>query len=79
MNGACDRRNFECLTRPFRAVFGAPEGSNLEPCDALGLLEELENWSDALKGEPEVIHRLAALAEGRDKPFEAPAPKQSRL
>ena len=42
---------------------GAPEGNNLEPFLARGLLEELEGWAEVLKGEPEVIHRLAAFAE----------------
>mgnify|MGYP001791698326 CR=1 FL=1 len=42
---------------------GAPEGNNLEPLSAPELLEELENWSEVLKSEPEVVHRLSAFAE----------------
>lgn len=51
--------------RQFLVCFpnGAPEGNNLEPFDAPELLQELENWTEVLKGEPEVIHRLATFAE----------------
>lgn len=45
---------------------GAPEGNNLEPFSAPELLEELENWTEVLKSEPEVIHRLAAFAEASE-------------
>ena len=41
---------------------GAPERRNLEPKLADQLLSELEEWSDILKAEPEVIHRLEAFA-----------------
>ncbi len=47
---------------------GAPERTNLEPAQLSSLLEELEEWSEVLKSEPEVIHRLslfAAAASGR--------------
>ncbi|GAB5449346.1 hypothetical protein [Gymnodinialimonas sp.] len=50
----------------FGLEFGAPERTNLEPSEYLGLLSELENWSDVLKAEPEVIHRLAVLADEED-------------
>jgi len=43
--------------------FGAKDGSDLEPSDIQKTLQELENWAEILKGEPEVIHRLAAFAE----------------
>ncbi|MGJ8530375.1 hypothetical protein [Maritalea sp.] len=42
---------------------GAPDGNNLEPFSAPELLEELENWTEVLKAEPEVIHRLSAFAD----------------
>ena len=44
-------------------ITGAPEENNLEPFECDRLLSELENWTDILKAEPEVIHRLEALAE----------------
>lgn len=47
----------------YRELAGAPEGNNLEPFSAPELLQELENWTEVLKSEPEVIHRLAAFAE----------------
>lgn len=47
-------------------ICGAPEGNNLEPFSVPKLLEELENWSEVLKSEPEVIHRLAAFAEAAE-------------
>ncbi|WP_152613053.1 hypothetical protein [Tateyamaria sp. ANG-S1] len=43
-------------------AYGAPEGNNLEPFSAPELLEQLENWADILKAEPEVIHRLEKIA-----------------
>lgn len=43
-------------------INGAEDGNNLEPFSAPLLLEELENWAEILKSEPEVIHRLAAFA-----------------
>ncbi|QBF32310.1 hypothetical protein CFI11_13935 [Thalassococcus sp. S3] len=46
---------------------GAPEGNNLEPADADLLLSELEAWSDILKSEPEVIHRLAEMQRASDE------------
>ena len=60
------------IALPFKALggisdqqvcYGALEGNNLEPFLARGLLEELEGWAEVLKGEPEVIHRLAVFAE----------------
>lgn len=42
---------------------GAPERNNLEPFSSPELLEELETWTEILKSEPEVIHRLAAFAD----------------
>lgn len=49
---------------------GAPERNNLEPFDGDQLLSELENWADILKAAPEVIHRLAVLAETQDEDTE---------
>lgn len=49
---------------------GAPGRSNLEPFDGDQLLLELENWAEILKAEPEVIHRLAVLAEAQDQDAE---------
>jgi len=45
---------------------GAPEGKKLEPSACALVLEELENWAEVLKSEPEVIHRLAAFAGTAD-------------
>ncbi|WP_299882496.1 hypothetical protein [uncultured Sulfitobacter sp.] len=45
---------------------GAPEGNKLEPFSAPELLQELENWTEVLKSEPEVIHRLAAFADASE-------------
>ena len=62
---------------------GAPEGNNLESFSASALLEELEGWTEVLRAEPEVLHRLAAfteaatgdLSEGVDAPaYEEPSP-----
>ena len=36
---------------------------DLEPADASKLLSELEDWNDILRGEPEVLLKLAAFAE----------------
>ena len=47
-------------------ITGAPEGNNLEPFECDRLLSELENWTDILKAEPEVIHRLESLAQDDD-------------
>ena len=43
---------------------GAPEGNNLEPFECAALLSELETWTEILKADPEVIHKLEALALG---------------
>lgn len=40
---------------------GALEGSKLEPPGSEAVLSELAEWAAVLKGEPEVIHRLAEL------------------
>ena len=45
---------------------GAPERNILEPFDGDQLISDLESWADVLKAEPEVIHRLAVLAETQD-------------
>ena len=51
--------------------FGAPDRTNLEPAQLSSLLEELEEWGEVLKSEPEVIHRLsqfaAAASNGSDE------------
>lgn len=44
-------------------ISGAPEGSNLEPSECVRVLEELENWTEVLRAEPEVVQRLAAFAD----------------
>ena len=64
---------------------GAPEENNLEPSEMHSVLEELENWSEILKGEPEVIHKLAALKAADDQSSDeaiasddaSPAPESS--
>ena len=49
---------------------GAPERNNLEPSECERVLEELENWTEVLKSEPEVIHRLAKFARAADGELE---------
>ena len=51
---------------------GAPQRTNLEPSDVAELLSELEGWSEVLKAEPEVIHRLAAFSDSADSGDPAP-------
>jgi hypothetical protein len=46
--------------------YGAPQGNKLEPSDCASILEELESWTEILKAEPEVIHRLAVFAEASE-------------
>ena len=55
------------ITDP-QVCFGAPEENNLEPFECELLLSELETWTEILKAEPDVIHRLEALAQGDDEP-----------
>ena len=47
-------------------MIGAPERKYLEPSECERVLEELENWTEVLKSEPEVIHRLAAFVRAAD-------------
>lgn len=42
---------------------GADDRTKLELLSAPDLLSELEDWAEVLKGEPEVIHKLAVFAE----------------
>ena len=49
---------------------GAVEGRNLEPAVTAQLLSDLEEWSDILKAEPEVIHRLEAFSAASDEGVE---------
>ena len=89
MDGTGEERStpqdLEALKRLLRwTIFGAPERNNLEPFDSDQLLLELENWADILKAEPEVIHRLAVLAETQDEdvgdaPIVAPSPPELGL
>ena len=72
------------ICRILNAKNGAPERNNLEPFDSDQLLSELENWADILKAEPEVIHRLAVLAETQDEdigdaPIVVPSPPELGL
>lgn len=53
---------------------GAVEGRNLEPEVTAQLLSDLEEWSDILKAEPEVIHRLEAFAAASDAGAEGGVP-----
>lgn len=65
------------VRRNFRKLNGAPEGTNLEPSECVGLLSELESWSEVLKAEPDVIHRLAVLRDGEDYVLEQSDDPQS--
>ncbi|MEM6901206.1 MAG: hypothetical protein AAF583_15730 [Pseudomonadota bacterium] len=49
-----------------RRINGAADGRDLEPSELVCVLESLEEWGAVLKGEPEVIHRLAAFAEAAE-------------
>lgn len=51
--------------------FGAPGRNNLEPSECELVLAELEEWTSILAAEPEVIHRLASLAEADQTASEA--------
>jgi hypothetical protein len=60
------------LSLPFNALghdlqrgffYGAPEENNLEPSDFDVLLPDLERWSELLKSEREVMHKLSELGE----------------
>ena len=42
-------------------MFGADDETKLEPSALASLLEELEDWGEILKSEPEVIHKLRAF------------------
>lgn len=54
-----------------RNCFGAPERNNLEPFGPIDILSELEDLASILASDPEVIHRLSALASGSDDLREA--------
>ncbi|MEP5732341.1 MAG: hypothetical protein ABJL67_23575 [Sulfitobacter sp.] len=54
------------IKRRILKLNGAPEENNLEPFDTDLLLQNLEDWAEVLKGEPEVIHRLEALKTETD-------------
>ena len=53
-------------------IFGAPEGTKLEPSDLTKVFETLAEWEACLKAEPEVVHRLRELGDrvedGASKP-----------
>lgn len=42
---------------------GAGGRTDLEPAALESIIAELKDWPEVLNGEPEVIHKLAVLAE----------------
>lgn len=50
--------------------YGAPGRNNLEPSECDQILTELEEWTNILQAEPDVIHRLSAFAEAAESASE---------
>ena len=61
---------------------GAPNQTNLETASLHSILDELEEWQQYLKAEPEVIHKLRAFeaaANKRDSEPKQPVRRPARL